>query len=99
MEREDELSMKYEQYCMSDFFKERFLEFRAPKTQTIQLPVNMKITKPKSTFTNLAPLPDNEKNVLPKNSPEIALKNLKKNKRVSLAPTSQATIKIQFKKV
>lgn len=56
------------------------------------------ITKPKATFTNLQPLMNNEKNVMPKNSPELALKALKKAKRVSLKATSQTVVKIQFKK-
>lgn len=42
---------------------------------------------------------NNEKNVMPKNSPELALKALKKGKRVSLKATSQTVVKIEFKKV
>ena len=86
--------MKYEQHLMSEFFKERFLTFKMPKLQSTAKPFIINITKPKSTFTNLEPLPNNERNVLPKNSPEIALKLLKKNKKVALMPVNQKSIKI-----
>lgn len=36
--------------------------------------------------------------MLPRNAPEIALKALKKTKRVSLKAASQTMVKIEFKK-
>jgi hypothetical protein len=45
-------------------------------------------SKLRSTFTNLRPLPNTEEYILPRNAPEIALKHLKRGKKIGLKPKS-----------
>ena len=69
--------MKNEYELLSNFFCERLMTINIPKIKQKDVNIIINHAKPKTTFTNLIPLPNSEENVLPKNSPEIALKNLK----------------------
>jgi hypothetical protein len=88
MEQEDKRSMKYEMECLSNLFSERFLRPKLKKLVQKDSKIQLISTKLRNTFTNLAPQIVNEANVLPKNSPEIALKQLKQSKRPSLKSIS-----------
>jgi hypothetical protein len=88
MEYEDKLSMKYEMECLSQMFSERFLRPKLKSLEQKDTKIKLISTKLRNTFTNLAPQIVNEANVLPKNSPEIALKQLKLCKRKPLKSIS-----------
>lgn len=99
MEQEDKLSMKHEMECLSQLFSERFLRPKLKRLEQRDAKIQLVSTKLRNTFTNLAPQIANEANILPKNSPEIALKQLRLNKRKPLRSISDTNAKVAPKKL
>lgn len=99
MENEDKLSMKYEMEYLSNLFADRFVRPKLKKIDLRDAKIQMPSTKLRNTFTNLRPQEVNESTVLPKNAPEIALKQLRQNKRKPLKAISTTDIKVVSKKI
>lgn len=99
MEQEDKLSMKYEMEFLSNIFSERFIQPKLKKLVQNDAKIQLVSTKIRNTFTNLTPQVVNEANIMPKNSPEIALKELKSKKKKLLKSSSVSEVKIASKKL
>lgn len=94
MEREDALSYKYEMQRLSDLFQERFLVPKFPSVKEQTAPIRIAFTKLPSSLVRLTPQLVSEETVLPKNAPEIALKQLRKCKRAGLKPSKSVEVKV-----
>ena len=94
MEQEDKLSYKYEMQCLSDMFKERFLVPNFPKVIQRDGPIKLTFTKLPPSLVRLTPQVVSDETVLPKNSPAIALKQLRQYKCKNLKPSSSIEVKV-----
>ena len=76
-------------------FRERFDRplFGQPGEKDCQ--VQLKYTKVPASFIRLVPQEVNEDTVLPRNSPEIALKELKTMKKRNIKPSSRIEVTIK----